>query len=102
MVYRCLGAKIGRGVVINTKEVFMEPELVTIEDGALIDSDAKITCHSIGDGQLFLDPVHIGRGGRMRPYSSACRGAVLPAAHELVSTSCLVGYGGKPEESVIG
>eukprot|EP00929_Paragymnodinium_shiwhaense_P069361 TRINITY_DN3498_c0_g2_i3.p1 TRINITY_DN3498_c0_g2~~TRINITY_DN3498_c0_g2_i3.p1 ORF type:complete len:1779 (-),score=388.08 TRINITY_DN3498_c0_g2_i3:198-5534(-) len=102
MVYRCFGAKIGRGVVINTKEVFIEPELVTIEDGAFIDDESKVTCHSIGDGQLFLHPVHIGRHARLRPYSAVGRGASVPAGHELVSTSCLVGYGGKQEGFVVG
>eukprot|EP00929_Paragymnodinium_shiwhaense_P069349 TRINITY_DN3498_c0_g1_i1.p1 TRINITY_DN3498_c0_g1~~TRINITY_DN3498_c0_g1_i1.p1 ORF type:complete len:1217 (-),score=230.76 TRINITY_DN3498_c0_g1_i1:795-4445(-) len=102
MVYRCFGAKIGRGVVINTQEIFIEPELITIEDGAFVDEDSTITCHSIGDGQLFLHPVHIGRGARLRPYSAVGRGASVPAGNELASTTCVVGYGTKKDSFVVG
>ncbi|CAK0895794.1 unnamed protein product [Prorocentrum cordatum] len=101
MVYRCFGARIGRGVVILTREVFLEPELITIEDGALIDDEAKITCSSIGDGVLLLDRTRVGRGARARPYCSVGRGAHLQAGHELLSTSCLVGYGGRRGEGFV-
>eukprot|EP00928_Gymnodinium_smaydae_P013182 TRINITY_DN14818_c0_g1_i1.p1 TRINITY_DN14818_c0_g1~~TRINITY_DN14818_c0_g1_i1.p1 ORF type:complete len:1772 (-),score=385.57 TRINITY_DN14818_c0_g1_i1:42-5357(-) len=101
-LYRLFGARIGRGVVLNTKEVIFEPELLTIEDNVLVDDNSKITCHSVGDGMLMLHPVHIGKGTRIRQYASVGRGAYLPPASELVSTSCFVGYGGKPEGFVTG
>ncbi|CAK0883597.1 unnamed protein product [Prorocentrum cordatum] len=93
-VYRLLGAQIGQGVRIKSRQPILEPDLVTIEDGAYIGDECKLTCSSIVDGRLLLDPVHVGRGARARPYSSLGRGAWLPAGAELPPRSCLTGYGG--------
>ena len=79
-----------------------EPELVTLHDGAFLDDESKLTCHSIGDGQLLLHPLVVGRCARAMPYSAVGRGAHLKQDHKLTSTSCLVGYGAKEDGLVTG
>jgi acetyltransferase-like isoleucine patch superfamily enzyme len=97
-----LGATIGSGVVINSKEVIPEPELVIIEDGCLIEDEAHVVCESVIDGELLMEQVLLGRCSRVRQWATVGRGAHLKSGHELISTSCLVGYGKKRDGLVVG
>lgn len=59
--YRLLGAKIGKGVQINTKEI-AEPHLISIGDRTMIGARVIVTAHLAERGQLILRPVKIGAG----------------------------------------
>lgn len=95
LAYRLFGADIRSNVVIMSRNVISEPELLCIQDGAMLEDESKVVCSSIIDGELLLEPVLIGQCSRARPYSTVGRGAHLPEGHELVARSCLVGYGTK-------
>jgi acetyltransferase-like isoleucine patch superfamily enzyme len=59
--YRLLGAKIGKGVQINTKEI-AEPHLISIGDRTMIGARVIVTAHLAERGKLILRPVKIGAG----------------------------------------
>eukprot|EP00421_Protoceratium_reticulatum_P042464 CAMPEP_0168437404 /NCGR_PEP_ID=MMETSP0228-20121227/41419_1 /TAXON_ID=133427 /ORGANISM="Protoceratium reticulatum, Strain CCCM 535 (=CCMP 1889)" /LENGTH=1823 /DNA_ID=CAMNT_0008451621 /DNA_START=43 /DNA_END=5514 /DNA_ORIENTATION=- len=99
--YRCFGAQIGRGVLIDTRNVISEPDLVVIEDDALLEDDSRVICSSVIDGELLLHSVRLGVSSRLRQYSTAGRGSMVQAAHELTSASCIVGYATKKENHVV-
>jgi len=100
-VYRCFGARIGRGVVITSKEIFCEPELLNIEVDALLEDQTKVVCSSVIDGELLLDRVNVSKGARLRAFSTLGRGAHLRASHELAPATCLIGYASSSRQRVI-
>jgi acetyltransferase-like isoleucine patch superfamily enzyme len=57
--YRLLGAKIGKGVQINTV-IIGDCNLITIGNFAMIGGDATVVCHSYERGHLVIRPVVIG------------------------------------------
>jgi acetyltransferase-like isoleucine patch superfamily enzyme len=61
-LYRRLGMEVGTGVawaIESTPDIFW-PELVTVEDDAIIGYDATILCHEFLQGEYRTGPVHIG------------------------------------------
>ena len=58
--YRAMGAKVGRGVHINSLMV-SDFNLLTLGDGAVIGGDATIAGHIAEGGKLTCAPVVIGR-----------------------------------------
>ncbi len=59
LFYRLLGAKIGRGVLINST-IISDCNLLSIGDFTVIGGDATVICHSYERGKLILAPVTIG------------------------------------------
>lgn len=59
--YRMMGARIGHGVMINSRYVH-DMSLLEIEDGAIIGGEAAISCHAAEKGYLVLSQVRIGKG----------------------------------------
>ena len=69
--FRWNGAKIGKDVCLypSGADPYMpEPDLVTIEDHAVIDA-ASIVCHLNTKGNFTLSPIHLGKGCTLRSQS---------------------------------
>ncbi|MEW6283622.1 MAG: DapH/DapD/GlmU-related protein [Candidatus Eremiobacterota bacterium] len=58
--FRLLGARIGSGVMINSKFVH-DVSLLEIGDGSIIGGEAAISCHAAEKGYLVLSPIKIGK-----------------------------------------
>ncbi len=61
MLFRFLGAKVGRNVQINSK-FCADLSLLEIGDNAVIGGHATVICHSFERHRLILKKVRIGRG----------------------------------------
>lgn len=86
--YRLMGARIGRGVMINTCNVF-DFDLLTIGDGAMIGGDAVVIGH-VGEGStLKLRPVSIGARCTVGQSSIVFPGAVMEDGSVLGALSLL-------------
>jgi len=104
MYYRLMGAKIGKGVQINT-QILHDATLVTIEDYAVIGGGASINGHIIERRHLILAPVHIGpkstigTGCLIMPGVTVGEGAIV-AARSVVPKHTIIGdyeiWGGMP------
>lgn len=57
--YRLMGARIGKGVQINSTTI-ADCNLLTIGDFTMIGGDATVICHASERGQLVIRPVTIG------------------------------------------
>ncbi|GEM_PF-458959 len=57
--YRLLGAKLGRGVQMNTLHI-ADCNLITIGDFSMVGGDATIVCHSFERGHMVVRPITIG------------------------------------------
>ncbi|MCU1406986.1 MAG: Amino acid adenylation protein [Glaciihabitans sp.] len=80
---RSLGAKIGRGVWLETYWL-PEADLVTIGDGATVNRGCVVQTHLFHDRVMTLDRVDVEAGGTLGPHS-----VVLPAA--VISRNATVG-----------
>ncbi len=96
VAYRLFGAKIGRGVHLETDNI-RAFDLVSIGDGSSIDEDASLLGYSVEQGEVILGPVSIGSGcyvgtrsvvqewstvedgGRLEDLSLLPRGSKVPA-----------------------
>lgn len=58
---RLLGAKIGTGCYIGSKNLLL-PDLVSVGAGAHIGYNVDVLAHEIRDGWLYMQPVSIGDG----------------------------------------
>ncbi|GAB3163922.1 non-ribosomal peptide synthetase [Amycolatopsis stemonae] len=65
---RAYGAKVGRGVVCETKWL-PEPDLVTLGDGAVVDRGCVVQTHLFQDRVLQLGPVTLGAGATLGPHA---------------------------------
>lgn len=86
--FRALGAKIGRGVWIETHWL-PETDLVEVGDGATVNAGTVVQTHLFHDRVLALDEVVLRRGATLGPNS-----VILPAAaigrHAVVGPVSLV------------
>lgn len=57
---RCMGAKLGEGVMINSKYVH-DVSLLEIGDGTVVGGEAAISCHAVEHNHLILRRIQIGR-----------------------------------------
>jgi len=95
MYYRLMGAKIGKGVQINT-QILHDATLMTIEDYAVIGGGASINGHIIERRHLILAPVHIGprstigTGCLIMPGVTVGEGAIV-AARSVVPKHTTIG-----------
>jgi acetyltransferase-like isoleucine patch superfamily enzyme len=77
-LWRMMGARVGKRVIIG-RDVFLDPaypDMVTIEDGAMVTARSMIIAHKrdlaqyhrgmwIGDCEHTIAPVHVGRGAHI-------------------------------------
>lgn len=57
---KLMGARIGPGVMINSKYVH-DVSLLEIGEGSVIGGEAAISCHAAEKGYLVLSPIKIGK-----------------------------------------
>ncbi len=86
--YRALGAKIGKGVMINTCNMF-DVDLIEIGDNTFIGGDAVIIGHVGEAGLLRIRPVRIGKGCTVGQYSVIFPGATMEDGSVLGALSLL-------------
>ena len=61
LYYRMMGAKIGRGVQLNSMMI-NDASMVTIGDNVVVGGNATINAHLVESGEIVLAPVSIGDG----------------------------------------
>ncbi|MDJ0859734.1 MAG: AMP-binding protein, partial [Dinoroseobacter sp.] len=85
---RALGARIGRHALVSCP-VPGAPDLLEVEDGAVIRSQTLITCCRAVGGAIECGPVHIGRNAYIGSYSVVEPGTRVGDDAELAHASCL-------------
>jgi len=73
---RLLGAKIGSGCYIGSKNLLL-PDLVTVGAGAHIGYNVDVLAHEIRDGWLIMEPVNIGAGAYIGTNSLVFLGSTI-------------------------
>jgi len=87
--YRLAGAKIGKGVQVNTINV-NDPSTITIEDNVVIGGGCVINGHLVEKGQLILARVHLKKGCLLGARTTIQPG-VKVGEGAVVATNALVG-----------
>jgi acetyltransferase-like isoleucine patch superfamily enzyme len=87
--YRLAGAKIGKGVQINTVNL-NDPSLITIEDGVVIGGNSVVNGHIVEKGQLILAPILFKKGCLIGSRTTIQPGCVIGEG-AVVATNALVG-----------
>lgn len=90
-LYRRMGMKVGRNVSVGleaTMDIFF-PELITLEDDAIIGFGATILCHEFLQREYRTGPVVIGRGAVVGAKSLILPGVIV-APGAVVSAMSLV------------
>lgn len=64
VLYRALGMDVGRHVAwgLEATPDVLWPELITVEEDAIIGYDATVLCHEFLRSEVRIGPVTIGRG----------------------------------------
>ena len=88
LFYRLMGAKIGRGVLINTCNMF-DFDLITIGDGTMLGGDCVVIGHVGEGGKLRLSPIVIGKHCTVGQSSIVFPGAVMEEGSVLGALSLL-------------
>ncbi len=92
LVYRFLGSKIGRNVIIGGK--ILEPHMIEIGDFSLLGEDCLITGHSIEGENLVIGKVKIGNH-----VTIGVKAVILPDVevgdHSLIAAGAVVQKGSK-------
>ncbi len=101
---RALGARVGRGAVILTRNVPVCTDLLTVGDGAVIRKDSFLNCYRADAGMIRTGRVTVGRdgflgemavvdietslgdGAQLGHSSSLHEGQVVPAGERLVGS----------------
>lgn len=81
LLYRSIGMKVGRKVAAGlcaTFDVFF-PELIAIEDHAIIGYNAVVLCHEFLADKLRTGPVRIGAGAMIGANSTILAGVEVGA-----------------------
>ena len=61
LYYRLMGAKIGKGVQLNSDNI-NDASMLTFGDGVVVGGGATINGHLVESGEIVLAPVSIGQG----------------------------------------
>ncbi|SFW86492.1 Pls/PosA family non-ribosomal peptide synthetase [Amycolatopsis australiensis] len=86
---RAYGAKIGRGVVCETKWL-PEPDLVEIGDGAVVERGCVVQTHLFQDRVLQLGPVALGPGATLGPHAITLFDTSLGAGSRIGANSLVM------------
>lgn len=86
--YRAMGAKIGRGVILNTCNLF-DFDLIEIGDGTFIGGDAVVIGHAGEAGMLKIRRVRIGARCTVGQSSIVFPGATMEEGSVLGALSLL-------------
>lgn len=88
-LYRLTGAKIGRNVSIGLAVVFdiFYPQLITIEDNAVVGYNSVILCHEFLVRGARIGPVVIGRDVMIGANSTILPGVVIGEGAEVSAMS---------------
>ena len=100
---RRLGATVGEGVawgLESTPDVFW-PELITVEDHAIIGYDATILCHEFLQDEYRTGEVHIGERAMIGAGAIVLPGVDIGAGAQVAANS-LVTRDVPPETTVAG
>ncbi|WP_329142652.1 amino acid adenylation domain-containing protein [Streptomyces sp. NBC_01456] len=85
---RSLGAKIGRGVWLESYWL-PETDLITLEDGVSVNRGCVLQTHLFHDRIMQLDTVRLAEGASLGPHSIVLPGATV-AARAAISASSLI------------
>ncbi len=86
--YWMLGASIGNNVYLGSFLIY-DFDLVTIEDGASIGTQARISPHRFEGGYLILERIHIGKNCYVGPRAAVNGGAIMRDNSRLEALSLL-------------
>jgi acetyltransferase-like isoleucine patch superfamily enzyme len=75
ILYKLMGAKIGRNVRING--LLVEPDFITIGDNTIIGHKALITGHIVDNNNAYLDKVVIGKNCLIGGFSVIAPGVII-------------------------
>ena len=73
LLFRLLGAKLGKNVQFNSKYVF-DASLLEIGDNTVVGGGAIINCHIVERGKLVLRKVRIGKNVTIGSHSTIMPG----------------------------
>ncbi len=76
LLFRMLGANLGKNVQINSKYIF-DATLLEIGDGTVIGGGAIINCHIVEGGRLKLKKVKIGKGVTIGSHATVMPGCEI-------------------------
>ncbi|KHN94756.1 non-ribosomal peptide synthetase [Metarhizium album ARSEF 1941] len=89
MWMRSLGAKIGRGVWLDS-HLLPEADLITLEDGATVNRGSVLQTHLFHDRLMRLDKVHLEPGATLGPYAISLPGTTIGAGTTIAPTSLVM------------
>lgn len=89
MWMRSLGAKIGRGVWLDS-HLLPEADLITLEDGATVNRGSVLQTHLFHDRLMRLDKVHLEAGATLGPYAISLPGTTIGAGTTIAPTSLVM------------
>lgn len=72
---RLMGAKVGKGVVIDTRANVGEYDLIALGDNVVLDSKASVRPFTLDRGTILLEPISIGGGSTVGLRSVVAPGA---------------------------
>jgi non-ribosomal peptide synthetase-like protein len=86
---RALGAKVGRGVAIFSRNVPVCTDLLSIGDGTVIRKDSFLTCYRADAGRIQTGPVTLGKDVFVGEMTVIDVGTSIGDGAQLGHTSCL-------------
>lgn len=89
LLLRALGARIGRDVWCETWWL-PEADLVTVDDGAVVNRGCVLQTHLFHDRLMRLGPVRLSPGSTLGPHCVALPGATVGAASSVVGNSLVM------------
>ncbi len=102
-LFRRLGMTVGNGVswaLESTPDVFF-PELITVEDHAIIGYDATLLCHEFLQDEYRTGPIHVGERAMIGAGAIVLPGVDIGAAAQVAANS-LVTTDVPADETVAG
>lgn len=90
-LYRLTGAKIGKNVSVGLAVVLdiFYPQLITIEDNAIVGFNSVILCHEFLVHEARIGPVVIGRDVMIGANSTILAGVTIGAGTEVSAMSLI-------------
>jgi hypothetical protein len=100
LLYRFLGASVGRGSIIFGK--LIEPQFINIGKGAIVGEGALLMAHSIERGRVQFGRIHVGDGATIGARSIVMPGCTIEAGATLAAGSVLTKNTIVPERAMWG